>query len=106
MVCASEQDPVAAIVLHSSVRDVDMVIVDGRIRKREGRLCPVGIYPTQKGVTIPRQTVEWKQVAKELVTSRGRIEDAMSKAGADDPEQLVQAFMEFAHFDKEKFVKL
>ncbi|KAJ5579512.1 uncharacterized protein N7459_005497 [Penicillium hispanicum] len=34
MVCAFEENPVAAIVLHSSVRDIDTVIVDGHIVKR------------------------------------------------------------------------
>lgn len=106
MVCASDQDPVAAIVLHSSVRDIDTVIVDGRIRKREGKLCPVDIHSTQKDVTIPRQMVEWKQVARELISSRRRIENAISMSGADDPERLVQAFMKFGHFDEKKFVKL
>lgn len=33
MVFAASHDPVAAIVLHSSFRDVDTVIVDGIVRK-------------------------------------------------------------------------
>ncbi len=31
MICAAEADPVAAIVLHSSIRDIDTVIVDGQV---------------------------------------------------------------------------
>jgi cytosine/adenosine deaminase-related metal-dependent hydrolase len=106
MVCASEQDPVAAIVLHSSVRDISTVIVDGRIRKRDGRLSTVKINPSVSGVTIPQQSVEWNQVARELISSRERIEVAMAKAGANEPERLIQAFTKLAYLDESKFVKL
>lgn len=105
MVCAAEKDPVAAIVLHSSIRDIDMVIVDGCIRKREGKLCPVDIRPTQKGVTIPQQTVEWNQVAKGLVLGRARIEGVFS-ARVDDTERFVRFYMVYARIDKDKFVEL
>ena len=43
MVCAAAHDPVAAIVLHSSVRDVDTVIVDGIVRKESGKLGVVDV---------------------------------------------------------------
>jgi cytosine/adenosine deaminase-related metal-dependent hydrolase len=100
MVCASEQDPVAAIVLHSSVRDINTVIVDGRIRKRDGRLSTVKIDPSPNGVTIPQQSVEWNQVARELISSRERIEVAMENAGANEPERLIQAFTKLAYLDR------
>jgi cytosine/adenosine deaminase-related metal-dependent hydrolase len=106
MVCASEEDPVAAIVLHSSVRDIDTVIVDGHIRKRDGKLRSVKIDPSMTEVTVPKQNVEWNQVAKELISSRGRIQDAMVKAGANEPESLVRAFTKLAHLDESKFVRL
>lgn len=87
MLCASEQDPVAAIVLHSSVRDIDTVIVDGRIRKRDGKLVPVDIDPSLPGVTIPRIRMSWGQVAREVLSSRERIDDAIAEAHADEPER-------------------
>ena len=40
MICASVHDPVAAIILHSSPADVDMVIIDGVIQKM-GKLLDV-----------------------------------------------------------------
>ncbi|THC93798.1 hypothetical protein EYZ11_006716 [Aspergillus tanneri] len=43
MVCAAEEDPINAILLHAGVRDIDMVIVDGQLKKENGRLCPVEI---------------------------------------------------------------
>lgn len=70
MVCAGEQDPVAAIVLHASVRDVDTVIVDGRIRKSGGKLI---------AVEVNGRLMEWKDVAKELLKSRERIEEEYKK---------------------------
>lgn len=106
MVCASEQDPVAAIVLHSSVRDIDTVIVDGQIRKRCGKLSTIQINPSMSGVNIAKQSVEWNQVAKELVSSRKRIENAMAKAGANESDRLVKAFKKLAYLDESKFVKL
>lgn len=106
MICASEQDPVAAIVLHSSVRDVDMVIVDGHIRKSNGRLLPVQITPSLPGVNIPPQIMTWNQVAKKLIASRSRIEQAISKANATDNDQLVDSFLKLIHADESKFVSL
>lgn len=106
MVCASEENPVAAIVLHSSVRDIDTVIVDGHIRKRDGKLQSVKIDPSMTDVTIPKQNVEWSQVAKELISSRGRIQDTMVKAGANESERLIKDFTKIAHLDESKLVKL
>lgn len=106
MICASEEDPVAAIVLHSSVRDIDTVIVDGHIRKRNGKLCAVKIHPSMRDVDISRQSVEWNEVARQLTSSRRRIQDAIAKAGANEPERLTKAFAKLAHLDENKFVKL
>ncbi|KAG2417508.1 hypothetical protein HFD88_008727 [Aspergillus terreus] len=104
MICAAEQDPVAAIVLHSSIRDIDTVIVDGRIRKLEGRLVPVDIDPVFEGVTVPTQSADWGVVAQELLASRKRIEAAMVKAGANDYEHLMAGTMKMFHLDEGRFV--
>ncbi|KAJ5161211.1 Metallo-dependent hydrolase [Penicillium capsulatum] len=106
MLCASEQDPVAAIVLHSSVRDIDIVIANGRICKRDGKLVPVDINPSLPGVTIPHIRMGWGQVAREVLSSRRRIEDAIAEAHADDPERLVDDFMKLAHINPDRFVRL
>jgi cytosine/adenosine deaminase-related metal-dependent hydrolase len=73
MVGAVQQDPVAAIVVHSSVRDVDTVIVDGIIRKRYGKLVPVAI-----GGNIGEQKterIEWRDIARRVVETRDRIQE-------------------------------
>jgi imidazolonepropionase-like amidohydrolase len=41
MLAAAEEDTLVAIVMHSSINDVDMVIIDGQIRKQNGKLLPV-----------------------------------------------------------------
>jgi cytosine/adenosine deaminase-related metal-dependent hydrolase len=38
MICAAEQDPVAAVVKHSSIRDIETVVINGVVRKEAGRL--------------------------------------------------------------------
>ncbi|KAF9893182.1 hypothetical protein FE257_011605 [Aspergillus nanangensis] len=104
MVCAGEQDPVAAIVLHSSIRDIDMVIVNGRVCKENGMLVPVNVEPEFPEVAVKKQRVEWREVAEELLSSRQRVEDAIVKAGADDFQHQVDGVMEMFYVDKEKFV--
>ena len=106
MICATEEDPVAAIVLHSSVRDIDTVIVDGEIRKQDGNLLPTTINPSLPDVTIPQQTVGWSQVARKLVSSRENIENARKESNADDSEFLTRKFMKLMHLDEAKFVKM
>ncbi|TVY44940.1 5'-deoxyadenosine deaminase, partial [Lachnellula occidentalis] len=41
MVCGAQHDPVAAVVLHSSPGDIEMVVVDGVVRKQGRRLRAV-----------------------------------------------------------------
>lgn len=106
IICASEQDPVAAIVLHSSVRDIDMVIVDGQIRKQNNKLLPVAIASSIPGITTLPQTIEWNQVARMLVNSRDSIENTMLKANATDKEQLVDDLLKMMHAEEGKFVRL
>ncbi|KAJ7490947.1 hypothetical protein FB451DRAFT_1124532 [Mycena latifolia] len=94
MVCAAEHDPVAAIVLHASVRDIDTVIVDGRIRKAGGKLVPVEVVEEGK-------SMEWKDVAKEILKSRERLEEEIGKL---DMEAAKMAIMTAFHMDPTKIV--
>ncbi|CZR68949.1 uncharacterized protein PAC_18850 [Phialocephala subalpina] len=74
MLAAAEQDPVAAIVHHSSLRDVRGVIIDGVWRKRDGKLLPVSL----PGAGM----MAWEDVAKELLKSRRAIEGRIAKVHA------------------------
>lgn len=71
MICAAEENPVGAILLHAGVQDIEMVIVDGRVRKEAGKLRPVEVLETidaENGVETG-----WDEVSKNLLESRERI---------------------------------
>lgn len=71
MCAAAEQDPVAAIIAHSSPRDVVGVIVDGVVRKESGALVSVEVEGGKR--------LEWRDVAKELLASREKIQGFVEK---------------------------
>ena len=66
MLCAAQHDPVAALVFHSTVRDVDTVVIDGVVRKRAGKLVPV---------QVDGGTLEWHEVAVKTLETRARIQE-------------------------------
>lgn len=73
---AAQQDPVAAVVLHSSPRDVDVVIVDGVIRKENGQLVETRIADSvgeMKASVETGKVLSWKNVVDELLKSRARL---------------------------------
>jgi hypothetical protein len=80
MVCDSQHDPVAAIILHSSPGDVEVVIVDGVVRKSGGK---VGAVNVQGGRRLwageERDFLEWGDVAKELVRRREVLQEKVEK---------------------------
>jgi cytosine/adenosine deaminase-related metal-dependent hydrolase len=41
MLAAAEQDRVATMIHHSSLRDIKSVMIDGMFRKRDGKLLPM-----------------------------------------------------------------
>lgn len=92
MICAGMQDPVAAVILHSSPADVDTVIVDGVVRKRNGRLRDVELDAAAKAVA-KQESVSWTDVARSLLRSRERIERESSRMDVRDAqEKTMQAF--------------
>jgi cytosine/adenosine deaminase-related metal-dependent hydrolase len=72
MVCAAEEDPVAAVLMHAGVGDVEMVIVDGVVRKEGGKLAGVRfldeLNSTEMGVEMA-----WGEVRSRLLESREKI---------------------------------
>lgn len=110
MLAAAEEDPVAAIVLHSSVADVESVVVDGVARKRGGKLVGVEAESAGLGATDHclggmknGENVDWRQVATRLLKSREGLVKKMEKLdfGAAE-EKLLDAF----HFDQNAMVTL
>ncbi|KAK2034720.1 amidohydrolase [Colletotrichum zoysiae] len=76
MLPAADEDPVAAVVLHSSERDVETVIVGGVVRKEAGKLLPVtvvGEVPGANTLGLNGKKLVWKDVARELFDSRKRL---------------------------------
>lgn len=80
MVCAVQHDPVAAIVMHSSPADIEMVIVDGLIRKRSSKLVDVDVANgRQMWDSIDKDILEWKDVSRELMKQREVLQAKIDK---------------------------
>lgn len=71
MVCAAEENPLAAVLLHASVRDIDTVIIDGIIRKENKKLCQINILAEPNGKE--KSELSWREVSRSLLDSRLRI---------------------------------
>ncbi|OJJ35947.1 hypothetical protein ASPWEDRAFT_41169 [Aspergillus wentii DTO 134E9] len=71
LLCAAQESPLAAILLHASVRDMHTVIVDGQVRKENGRLTQVEVWKGLDGEE--RSLLEWSDVAQRVLESRERI---------------------------------
>jgi formylmethanofuran dehydrogenase subunit A len=67
---AAQYDPVGAILLHSSPRDVVMTIVDGIVRKEQGILSTVRVTEEEEKWIGKKGNLEWADVVKELVVTR------------------------------------
>ena len=78
MICAAEQDPLVAVVRHSSIRDIDTVIVDGIVRKESGHLVPITVESKSLGMAKGSK-VAWEEIAKKLVRSREVVTSKVDK---------------------------
>lgn len=65
MLCAGDHDPLVAVVRHSEARDIEMVIVDGVIRKKDGKLVDV--------VGDNGEKLSWREVARQTRASQAEI---------------------------------
>lgn len=75
MTIAAQCDPVTAIVVHSSVADVNTVIVNGHIRKRDGKLLPFNRVEWQddKSDFVATGALEWKEVSAPVLDAHRRF---------------------------------
>lgn len=75
MICAAQHDPVAAIVMHSTPGDIVTTIVDGVVRKRDGKLQPVSVSPEAHTFTgSDVSSLQWMDVAMNLLKSRETLQ--------------------------------
>lgn len=65
MVCGAEHDPVASIVLHSSLADIEAVMIDGVWRKKGGKLLSLQVEKVVQNIA-QKETLEWSDVAGKL----------------------------------------
>ena len=100
MVAAAQHDPVASIILHSTPADIDTVIVDGIIRKRDGRLLPVTVDGAAKEV-IDVKTLDWPAIAKKIVSSRAKMQKEMDKI---DWKEANAGLLKLFHVDETRLV--
>ena len=81
MAVAADRDPVAAIVLHSTVRDVVMVIIDGVLRKKSGVVEPVDVVGDISSSELKEQ-VQWEDIAHRVI-KMGQEIDQKKKTAVD-----------------------
>lgn len=82
MLAVAERDPVAAIVLHSTIRDVDTVIVDGVVRKRGGVLLDVDtseVSLVEDGGTPVASLTRWSDIVAAVRRSRDEFDARFRK---------------------------
>ncbi|KAH7051178.1 hypothetical protein B0J12DRAFT_662291 [Macrophomina phaseolina] len=100
MVCAAQEDAVAAVVLHSSPQHIDVVIVDGVVRKREGRIVEMNVEEDAREI-VGKNRVEWKDVARELLKSREALQE---RAKGIDHEKAKQVLIKTWNVDESRVV--
>jgi hypothetical protein len=105
MVCAAQHDPVAAVVLHSSPADIEVVIVDGVIRKRNRVLGDVKITSEANQLWSAAKEagdkLAWKDVSKELIKRRVEVQKKFEKI---DMEAAKAGVMKGFHIDERVIV--
>jgi urease alpha subunit len=105
MVCAVQHDPVAAVVLHSSPADIEVVVVDGVVRKRHRMLEDVNITADAKQlwdeVGVTGDKFAWKEVSRELIKRRVELQKKVEKLDMDAATKgVIKAF----HIDESLIV--
>ncbi|CZR64667.1 related to cytosine deaminase and related metal-dependent hydrolases [Phialocephala subalpina] len=79
MACVAQRDPVMAIVLHSTIRDIDTVLVDGELRKQNGKLLPVTgtEWHDGTGFVDTSHIIHWREVAERILAVHKRLVSKM-----------------------------
>ncbi|KFY81290.1 hypothetical protein V500_11551 [Pseudogymnoascus sp. VKM F-4518 (FW-2643)] len=98
MISVSEHDPISAIVFHSSVRDIQTVIIDGVVRKDGFSLTKTPIakdLDIKEGSVAEEGSLAWEAIAVELDRSRKRMKEKSETVDQDVARDgLIRAFLE------------
>lgn len=99
MLAAADHDPVTAIVRFSEAADIEAVIVNGCIRKRDGKILDVSVsMPVDEA---RKKTMPWSDIAGEVRKSRKEVQariDGLSMARGR------AAMLGMFHVDESKLV--
>lgn len=104
MICAAQHNAVDAVVLQSSPKDIEIVIVDGVIRKEGGKLRNVDLGAGRevwdkdgwKG-----ESLGWGDISGELVKKRERVQGKIEKL---DMEDAMRGVIKRFHIDENVLV--
>lgn len=99
-VCGGQENALATVLLHASVRDMEMVMIDGIVRKENGKLVPVALQEGYAG-REKGQLLQWSEVAAALVESRRRIQESMASL---DFARVGEDAMTASGFDRDRLV--
>ena len=91
MAVAAAEDPLVAVVRFAGDREVDTVIVGGRIRKEGGKLCDVDVGGSRgldwmgerKEDITQKGKLSWEAVAEQLLRSRTEIQERIARSSPD-----------------------
>lgn len=89
MLSAADYDPVVAVMRFSEAADVDAVVVDGHVRKRDGRLVDVHVETRTK--TRTGTSMSWAQVAEQVRRSQGEIQSRIDGLSVDRATETLLA---------------
>lgn len=86
MFSAAQKDPIAAILLNASTQETEVAIVDGQIRKENGRLLPVNTSKSS-------QPLSREEIADEVFLYREKMQERIQKQEVPaDMEGLMQTY--------------
>ena len=102
MVCAAQEDPVAAVVVHSSPGDLECVVVGGVVRKEGGVWKNVdGEAGREVWSGVKKAEISWKEVCREVL---GRREVLKKKIEGIDMDVVREGVIKAFHVDESLIV--
>ena len=97
MACAVEEDPLVAVVRHAGTREVEMVVVDGVVRKERGSLVDVdleqevGAWEGREAVesaAVDGRRLDWAGIMEQLSRSRGEIQRRIERCDIEKARKM------------------